>query len=166
MAAVTVDPFPVHALEGCETALVVFAAAFGGAQDAAHIRDAGMWALCVDSDSHAMDEMRMDYPYDWSFFRGDAFAWLDYNLKRGDVYDVVTLDPFTGDLMDRTIEALPDWCRLARKTVIVGVDGRELNPPAGWRISSKVWRSDLKGGVFWAVLERENRPEAVSLFAV
>lgn len=155
MGAVAADvAFPVDVLEGCETALVVFAAAFGGVQDAAYVREAGLNAVCVDTDAAALARMRYDYPDDWLFVAADAFGVADEAAGDGSSWDVVTLDPFTGSMMDRTIERLPDFCKLARKYVICGIDNRRLTPPDGWRERSRFWRSDLKGGVYWAVLER------------
>lgn len=152
MTATVVDTFPTSYLDKSESALVVFAAAYGGAQDAAHIRDAGLHAVCVDHDYDKLEQMRDQYPPDWVFIDLDAFKFLDQALARNFTFDAVTLDPFTGDTMDRTIEHLPDWCKLARRVVICGVDGRELAVPDGWRIKTKTWRSNNRGGVYWAVL--------------
>lgn len=148
--ALATHEFPVDVLEGCETALVLFAAAFGGAQDAAFIRDAGLRAVCVDTNDDALAAMTSDYPPDWHFATADAFSFCGWPI--GEPWDVVTLDPFCGDMMDRTIDHLPDFCKLARKAVICGTDGRQLRPPVGWRVRSKMWRTSHDGGVYWTVL--------------
>lgn len=151
-ATAALDPFPTHLLKGSQSALIVFAAAFGGRQDAQHIRDAGMTAMCVDSDSEALERMRPNYPNDWLMIDTDAFEFLDKALNRGFLFDVVTMDPFTGLTMDKTIEHLPDFCSLATRLVVCGCDGREVQPPEGWRIKSKTWRSGRQGGIYWVVL--------------
>lgn len=137
--------FPVDVLEGCETALVIFAAAFGGRQDAAHIRDAGLWAMCVDCDEDALERMQDDYPDDWEFICTDAFEPLHVGQA-----DVVTLDPYTGLQMTRTLRQLGEFAKLARKALIVGHEGGSaVWPPDGWRVSHRVKRTT---GIFWTVL--------------
>jgi hypothetical protein len=145
------DPsYPVALLEGCETALVLFAAAFWGRQDAAHIADAGLTATCVDLDRQKLDEMRRVYPDDWTFVDSDAF---EYAKKRNVPFDIVSLDPFT-NLMARCADELPLWCSLATRAVILG-SGSEtwLRAPDGWDITDTRHRSDFNGGIFWTVLE-------------
>lgn len=141
MGSVTAETvFPVHLLEGSGTALVLFAAAFGGENDAAHIWDAGLDGTCVDVDSAALFAMTGAYP-GWTFAPADAFDYARAAAAAGKAWDVVTLDPFTGDTMDRVIESLPVFCALARNLVVAGTDGREITAPDGWRVHSKSWRS-------------------------
>jgi hypothetical protein len=145
--------FPGQALAGSETALVLFAAAWHGKQDAYWIADAGLRATCIDMDEGRLDEMRALYPDDWTFLCTDVYLWSRIVRLGGPSYDVVTLDPFTNQF-DRCAEMLPTWCALANNVVILGMDDRDINAPVGWRIVDRRKRSDFNGGVYWVVLER------------
>lgn len=147
MPTATRVSFPVESLEGCETALIVFAAAFGGRNDAAYIRDAGLLATCVDHDGDKLRAMAGDYPEDWRFIVGDAFTLLDAPYR---TFDVVTLDPWTGVMMERTLARLADFARLARKRLIAGTDGRDIQL-VGWELVTTVRRSEI---AWWAVFRR------------
>ncbi len=151
MASVTDTSFPVGVLDGCETALVLFAAGFGGVQDARHIAEAGLRATCVDIRIKLLLEMRASYPEDWNFIVADAFDFADETNR---IWDIVTADPFTGQF-EQAARALPAWCELARKTVVLGT-GTETEPvvPDGWEVTDRIRRSDYKGGVYWTVVER------------
>lgn len=154
MGAVTVaveklHPYPLWVLKGCETALIVFAAEFGGMNDAAWIAEAGLRATCIDINADKIEEMRPMYPADWRFVCADA-----YTLKPDEVFDVVSLDPFTNHF-DRCAEAIGRWCGLARRAVIIGTGtDTTIVSPQGWRQTDCVKRTDYQGGVFWTVLER------------
>ncbi len=141
--------YPEHLLVGCETALVVFAAAFGGLNDASWIRDSGLTATCLDQDGEKLEEMRGDYPSDWEFICEDAWTF-----ETDRQWDVVSLDPFTQDF-NRCVDSLPKWCRMARHSVIFGT-GRDtiIDVPYGWVVTGTVWRSPYDGGVYWTTLER------------
>jgi hypothetical protein len=148
-------PYPVHALDGCETALVLFAAAFGGAQDAAFVRDAGLHGTCVDKNLAGLEQG--DYPTDWAFVEADVFRWAPAQLVAGNRWDVVSLDPFTNHF-DHCGMLAPLWCALARRAVILGcAGGTVIDVPGGWRITGKHHRSSFNGGTYWAVLEEFGR---------
>ena len=143
--------YPVGVLEGCETALVLFAAGFHGANDGIHIADAGIVATCVDIQSDRLHEMEAAYPSSWEFVVGDVF---DYAAAADGRWDVVSVDCPTG-LFGRCAETIDVWCSLARRAVILGT-GHDtgLEVPEGWTVTGRVHRSDFSpGGVFWAVLE-------------
>ena len=141
-------PYPVWALKGCETALIVFASAFDGEQDARYIADAGLRGTCVDNNVKTLLRMQQRYPDDWQFIVADAFTFPAHTRK---TWDVVTVDPFTNQF-DRVAAMLQDWCDMARKYVVLGVaPGQWLSIPAGWRLREKVRRSPV---AHWAVLER------------
>jgi hypothetical protein len=145
--------FPGEALADSETALVLFAAAWHGRQDAYWVAQAGLRATCVDLDRGRLEEMRAMYPDDWDFVQDDVYAFgieSDVNERR---WDVVSLDPFTNQF-DRCAQMLPTWCKLASNVVILGMDDRQLEVPEGWRITDRRKRSDYNGGVYWVVLER------------
>lgn len=142
--------YPVDVLAGCESALVMFAAAFHGRQDAVWIADAGLRATCVDRDAGQLGEMVLAYPEGWEYVTGDAFA---YAAATSRTWDVVSLDPPTS-LFDICASLTHLWCSLARRAVIVGTGvGTEVDPPAGWQITETRARSNFQGGVYWTVLQ-------------
>lgn len=153
--AMEARPYPTHLLEGCETGLVLFAAAFFGHNDAIHFAEAGVRTTCVDVDTDRLGEMGQLYPDDWMFIPEDAWKFAEwahgYNQKP--IYDAVSVDTFTGDVMHRSLASLDLWCSLARKVVTVTIvpeDVEELNVPEGWE-SSLYPRSSR---VSWLVLTR------------
>ncbi len=144
-------PYPVWALKGCETALIVFAAEFGGMNDAAWIADEGLRATCLDLNGEKLEAMRGMYPEDWSYVEGDAYTWAD--ALSSVRFDVVSLDPFTNHFQ-KCADNIYAWCRMARNAVIVGT-GRDtvIVSPPGWIQTDCVKRTDYQGGVYWTVLE-------------
>jgi hypothetical protein len=143
--------YPRQALVGCADALVLFAAAFHGQQDAVWIAEAGMTATCVDIDADKLSEMSDAYPTHWDFVTGDVF---EFALRTEKWWDVVSID-CPSNLFARCAELVPLWCRIARRTVILGTDRRtSIDPPDGWTLGEKLHRSGNYGGVYWAVLEK------------
>lgn len=144
--------YPRHILEGCESALVLFAAAFDGRQDAYWIAEAGMRATCVDIRS--MNRMSRLYPAVWEFIEADAFEFCE---TTGGQWDIVSIDCPSG-AFQQCADMVGLWCDLARVAVILG-NGLDVlvHPPAGWRLTEMRRRSDFRGGVYWAVLERARR---------
>ena len=146
------DPrtFPREALVGSKTGLCVFAAEWHGRQDAYWLYEAGITATCVDVNGRKLEEMRRIYPDGWEFVESDAFEF-----SPAERFDVVTLDPFTGDAMERCHRDLALWCSRANNAVIMGSTAAQplRRAPAGWRIADTVHRSDFGGGVFWTVLK-------------
>lgn len=151
--------FPHDALEGCETALILFAAAFHGDNDARWIRDAGLVGTCVDTDGKKLTEMRVYFPRTWEFIDMDVYRLADEEWSPEfsacvRVWDVVTLDPFTNQFQ-RCADAINTWCRLARHRVIIGTGpNTSVTAPEGWRITGMRERSKYAGGVYWTILER------------
>lgn len=146
------DPmnFPLELLEKDDTALVLFAAGFHGLQDAVWVREAGMTATCVDSNPDKLAEMRPLYPDGWEFVQSDAYSFAFSEIRQ---WDIVTADPWTND-MDRCSGFVHEWCRLARKAVVLGTGvGTVVEAPAGWKVTGTHKRSDYDGGVYWTVLE-------------
>lgn len=146
-------PYPTHLLEGCETGLVLFAAAFLGHNDAIHFAMAGMRSFCVDNDSPRLAEMRDIYPDDWGFLYGDAWDIAERDREHGLTYDAVSADTWTGDLMRRSLDSLDLWCSLARKLVTVTITDDAIDTyrkPEGWR-SFLFLRAP---GVYWLALSR------------
>lgn len=151
--AMQARPYPSHLLEGCETGLVLFAAAFLGHNDAIHFAEAGIRTTCVDVDGERLAEMCDLYPSDWSFHENDAWRFVEacHIYSERAQWDVVSVDTFTGDMMHRSLASLDLWCSLARKVVTVtyvAVTGYEV--PEGWQDSLYT----RAGDVYWLVLER------------
>lgn len=145
------DRYPREALKGCRTALVLFAAAWLGKQDAVWICDAGLTGTCVDTDAQKLGEMAAIYPAGWDFVTADVF---DYTATTPRQWDVVSVDCPT-NLFDLCAESLPLWQFLARRVIILGCGPRtHLDPGEGWQLTNLLHRSNFAGGVYWAVLER------------
>lgn len=146
------DVFPTWVLDGCATALVLFAAGFGGRQDAQFVADAGLRATCVDTDVKALALMRDAYPEDWNFIVADAFEFPKTTRK---MWDLVTVDVYT-NVFDRAAQMVQDWCDLARRAVVLGTgQNTRVEAPDGWLIRERLERSAFMGGVYWAVLQRK-----------
>lgn len=142
--------FPRHVLEGCETGLVLFAAAWYGKQDAVWLAEAGIRATCVDTNGGRLDAMALAYPDDWEFVVGDAFGYASRTRRR---WDVVTVDCPTG-AFDRCAGLAATWCGLARRVVVLGSGpAPELDLPVGWNVAERIRRSNFRGGTYWTVLQ-------------
>lgn len=152
-AAVPQEQLLYPRLEGMSTALIGFCAAFHGQQDCVWVAEAGMDAVCVDTDPVRLSEMEAMYPEGWRFVCRDMFAYAQEQHEQGAVFDLVSLDPFT-NLFDRCAAHAGLWCSLAARMVILGI-GRDtrLDVPEGWRLAGLIRRSDFAGGTFWATLE-------------
>lgn len=143
--------FPVDVLQG-STALVLFAAAFMGQQDARFVAEAGMTATCVDIDREALSTMVPVYPSDWDFIAMDV---NDFTGGSARLWDVVTADPWAGSFQ-RWADELPVWCELANAAVIVGcAPTTRFSVPSGWKWTRYQHRSNFHEGVGWAVFERQ-----------
>lgn len=153
-------PYPDHLLADCATGLALFAAAFVGHNDAIHFALAGMRGTCVDVDDEGLDRMRAIYPEDWEFAFSDAWSFAKRAIGFGERWDVVSVDTFTGDSMERSLRSLDLWTGLARRvvTVTLKVDDPDSGPisrlvPRGWRWSLYPRASS----VYWLTLERDLR---------
>lgn len=154
MELVAQPPYPD--LTGLETAFVGFCAAFDGVQDAAHIADAGLHAVCVDRDQEKLAEMSEHYPEDWALVTADVYDYAQRCISAGLKYDIVSLDPFTSQ-MQECADRLDLWTQLATRMIVLGT-GRDTWLPLdldGWEITDTLQRSRLNGGVYWTVLERQ-----------
>lgn len=144
------NPYPVELLERCDSALVLFAGGFLGAQDGIFIADAGLTATCVDIRPSLLHDMAAVYPASWEFVVADAF---DYARECDERFDLVSIDCPSGSFA-QCAEALPLWCSLARVAVVLGT-GRHtaVVAPDGWAVTERSWRSRFSGGVYWTVVE-------------
>ena len=145
--------YPCRVLEGMRTALVLFAGAFYGRQDAVWVARAGLRATCVDVRAEGLDAMQAIYPADWEFAQADAYAYARTWRAAGRQWDIVSVDCPSGQF-DRAADEAQLWCGVARRAVVVGSGARELVAPAGWKVTGRVERSSfLEGGVWWTVME-------------
>lgn len=143
-------PYPVAELEGCESGLALFAAAFLGHNDAIHFAERGMQGTCVDINGERLSEMADLYPEGWGFHCDDAWAFAQRNTGRRK-WDAVSADSFTGTIMERSLDSLGLWCSLARKVVTVTLTtGAAYSVPQCW-MGSLYERAT---GVYWLVLTR------------
>lgn len=143
-------PYPTELLVGCESALVLFGAAFLGINDAIHVAAAGIADVTVvDVDAARLATMRSLYPAGWEFVESDAFDFAGRQSAAHARYDLVSADPWT-DLMPRCRDLLPTLVSLARRAVVLGVEpALSLEAPAGWD-GRRIERSALSD---WLVLE-------------
>jgi hypothetical protein len=136
-----------------DTALCLFCAEWLGRQDAYWVAKARLVGTCVDLQGGKLEQMRSLYPEGWDFVEADAYEFVDAAVKEELWWDVVTLDPWTGQF-ERCADLIDTWTTLARKVVVLGHGNYRLSAPAapeGWRLEHKIRRSDFKGGVNWLV---------------
>jgi hypothetical protein len=144
-------PYPTRLLEGCESALLLFSAAFLGHNDAIHFAEAGVPTTCVDRDGDRLREMAELYPDAWEFVQADAFTYIVQNDHQ---WDIVSADPWTADFQ-AVADCVGRLCDLAGKAVTIGTGMRtRVKPPAGWHVTDRLERSTFRGGVYWTVIER------------
>jgi hypothetical protein len=149
--AMEARPYPSHLLEGCETGLVLFAAAFLGHNDAIHFAEAGLRTTCIDNDGTRLREMRALYPSEWNFFNYDAWEYARECSYDEVEWDAVSADTFTGSATRRSLDSLELWCSLARKLVTVTYTaGEAYEVPDGW----KGELFERATNVYWLVLTR------------
>ena len=145
--------YPVHLLREGDTGLCLFAAAFLGRNDAIHMARNNMVVTCVDTDVDRLREMSALYPDDWEFVTMDAWEFAAWAPESRDhnTYDVVSVDTFTGDATDRSLESLDLWCSLARRVVTCTISPDSMFlAPEGWE-HTYMERSDIAS---WLVLTR------------
>ena len=141
---------------GCETALCLFSAEWLGMQDDYWIAQAGLRGTCVDLNGDNLGRMRELYPAAWEFVTDDAYEFAQRAVEAGSQWDVVTLDPWTGQFQ-QCADLLPTWATLARRVVVLGHGHYRLTrpeAPEGWRLAFDIKRSDYKGGIYWLVFTK------------
>lgn len=150
--------FPTDLVRAEDRCLVLFAAAFGGVQDAVPLRDAGVReATCVDIDKEKLDAMRPSFPESWRFVQGDAFEVV----FRGWEHDVVSADPWSGDLEERVWrELVPALLKTKARLLVFGVTSPNFVFALRTLAENEVnyfdlrKRSDFQGGCWWIVVPR------------
>lgn len=148
-------PYPADVLDGCGTALLLFAGGFRGRNDGIHVCDAGAAAVCVDIDPSGLNEMERLYPTSWRFVCADAFGFAEKAAAAGDSWDVVSVDCPTA-LFAACGAAVNLWCSVARRAAVVGCGADTVvTVPDGWAADDQTFRSDFNGGCWWQTLRRE-----------
>lgn len=151
--------FPVHLLRPDDVTLCLFCAAFGGRQDAAYLRDAGVKSvLCIDNDAEKLAAMRPLYPRTWVFEADDAFGLLD-DLTSQERFDVVTADPWSGTMQAEVTKRIPKLLAITRRVLILGCtrDGWDTTRQALETAGAAKWQSFLRNpqnGAVWVAVER------------
>lgn len=144
-------PYPADMLNGCDTGLCLFAAAFLGVNDAIHFARHNIQTVCVDLNAERIGQMETIYPQDWEFLVDDAWAFAGA-ITGAYTFDAVSVDSFLGDATDRSLTTLELWCSLASKCVTVTIPaGASPAAPAGWK-SYEFPRSTRAS---WLVLQRD-----------
>jgi hypothetical protein len=143
-------PYPAWLLDGCETGLCLFSAAFLGHNDAIHFARAGIRTVCVDVSANRLRDMREIYPDDWVFVPADAWAFAEA-VVLGDKWDAVSVDTWRGDAERRSLDSLDLWCSLANNVVTVThTTGLDYTVPDGW--NARLF--ERAPNVNWLVLTR------------
>ncbi len=146
------QPYPAQYLEGLETALCLFGAAFEGRNDAVHMWEYGIRTNVVDVDFGALSKMRRLYPDDWQFVNVDAWEYAEAARREELVFDVVSVDTFTGNAELRSLASLELWTSIAGYLVtLTATPGHPFDVPDGWLVS-RHWRAP---GVYWLCLRRD-----------
>jgi hypothetical protein len=150
--AIEKRPYPAELLEGCQSGLVLFAAAFLGHNDAIHFAEAGVPNVTlVDVDGERLEEMRGLYrDPSWEWLEADAWD-VARDARRLDAkFDAVSVDTFTGAALERSLGDLELWTSIARRVVTVtATRDSSYRVPRHWR-SRVLGRSSL---AYWLILE-------------
>jgi hypothetical protein len=143
------SPFPADLLPECESALMLFCAAFYGRNDCVWVQEAELRIVTgVDQDREKLDAMRAIYPETWRFACADAFEFHTVP------HDLVSVDVFSNQ-SDRALGMLEHWCGMARRFVTVAAwKEPDVQIPVGWQRRDLMYRSSFLGGCYWYVLER------------
>jgi hypothetical protein len=130
------DAFPLHVLDGIESAACFYCAAFLGRQDVIHVVDAPKLRelFLVDLDFDRLELMRERYRFEiaaaLSTYCGDAFETAARIREMGKQVDLLTIDPWCGPDMDAVLARLPEFAALAKKWLVVGCCQKWLDASA------------------------------------
>jgi hypothetical protein len=146
------QPYPSFLLPTEGTALALFGAGFWGWNDSIHLIRAGLTVDIVDTDKDKLYEMATLMPEGHAFHVDDAWDFTERAAREGREWDVVSVDPFMGDMAERVWETFYLWLTVARQmvTLTVRADTR-LQVPDGWTQSFFPRNSR----VAWMVMRRD-----------
>lgn len=146
------QPYPAHYLEGLETGLCLFGAAYLGHNDAIHFYEHGLRTNVVDTDFERLSTMRRLYPEDWQFVYVDAWAYALAAEREELVFDAVSVDTYTGDAEISSLASLELWTSIARYLVtLTATPGQPFTVPDGWAVS----RHYRSARASWLCLRRD-----------
>lgn len=144
--------YPVDALSGVDSALMLFCAGFYGASDCVHLANLGIeHVVAVDRDREKIEAMRAIYPKTWEFLVADAYEIC----KRSLVVDFLGVDPPVNG-SERALRSLSRFCEIARRRIVIGttLEAYEQTTIAvsnEWRRRDPLMRNDR---ACWLVWER------------
>jgi len=150
--ALEARPYPRDLLAGCESGLVLFAAAFLGHNDAIHFAEAGVPNVTlVDVDGARLEEMQDLYrDPTWTWLEADAWDVAHSAHRLEAKFDAVSVDTFTGAALERSLGDLELWTSIAGRFVTVtATRDSSYRVPRHWR-SRVLARSTL---AYWLILE-------------
>jgi hypothetical protein len=146
------QPYPSFLLPTEGTALSLFAAGFWGWNDGIHLIRAGLTVDFVDTDKDKLFEMATLMPEGHAFHVDDAWDFTERAAMEGREWDVVSVDPFMGDMAERVWETFYLWLTVARQMVTLTVKAdTTLRSPDGWTESFFPRNSR----VAWMVMRRD-----------
>ena len=149
--AMEARPYPTYVLEGAQSALCLFSAAFMGHNEAIHFALEDIHTTCIDIDAEKLEVMANVYPDTWIFICRDAWEFAEKHSKLGDRWDIVSVDTFRGNATERSLRTLDLWCSIADKAVIATLElGQTYVIPDGW----KSHHFERNSEVYWLILER------------
>jgi hypothetical protein len=145
------QPYPSFLLPTEGTALSLFAAGFWGWNDGIHLIRQGLTCDFVDTDSDKLWEMATLMPEGHAFHVDDAWEFAEHAAMQGREWDVVSVDPFMGNMAEKVWSTLYLWPTIARRIVTVTVKtDTHLNAPEGWETSF----FPRNASVAWMVMKR------------
>jgi hypothetical protein len=146
------QPYPSFLLPTEGTALALFGAGFWGWNDGIHLIRAGLTVDFVDLSKDRLFEMATLMPEGHAYHVDDAWDFTERAAMEGREWDVVSVDPFMGDMAERVWETFYLWLTVARQmvTLTVRADTR-LQAPEGWTQSFFPRNSR----VAWMVMRRD-----------
>jgi hypothetical protein len=147
------QPYPSFLLpEDGGTALSLFAAGFWGWNDGIHLIRAGLTIDFVDTDADKLFEMATLMPEGHAFHVDDAYDFGSRAAMEGREWDVVSVDPFMGNMQERSWEMLYLWLTVARKMLTLTVKSDVELPEDDTWTSSYFPRNERVG---WLVMRHD-----------
>lgn len=115
-------PYPWSLIKPTDKVVCLFVAAFGGRNDLAFVRESGAkMVAAIDLDAAKLQAMRANYPEEWVFAACNGFGALVSAMDNEAAHcDVLTSDPWSGDMEQTCVEVIDAMLKVARRVVIFG----------------------------------------------
>lgn len=124
--------FPVDLLQGAQSAISFYSAAFYGLNDVIHLHRAGIRELALnDVDAEKLAHMRSIYPACNELLVGDAIATAQRFAAEKRVFDIVVCDPFTSITGRMITDLFGVFRSLAARWYIFGLTGDDIAAVGG-----------------------------------